>query len=320
MKRIVNFCAICVVVVGMFVLSPGTIFAQDKWAMGTSGAGSGPYVHGGSIAKILNKHQSVVRLSPQATAGFNENVELVSGGKIEIGQQMAAGLLDAYEGKGAFKGNPHKRIRLLFPYTLVTCHLVAREASNIKTIEDLKGNKINMGLPAMITRIENEFLFQAANIKMEDIKMFQLATGEGLAALKDGVIDASINYYSIGHGGLLELAFSAKVKVISIPDAVIDQFEKIRGGIVRITIPANTYKGQESPVKTFAGSNALFARDDLPEEKVYQITKAFWSNLAEVRKDPAFKELTQDFAYSEKMKVPYHPGALRYFKEIGLTK
>lgn len=320
MKRIVDFCAICVVVVGLSVLSSGTVFAQDKWALGTSGAGSGPYAHGGSVTKVLNKHQSVVRLSPQATAGFNENVELVSGGKIEIGAQLGGGLVDAYEGKGAFKGNPHKRIRLLFPYVPVICHLVTREASDIKTIADLKGKKVNMGLPAMITRIENEFLFQAANIKMEDIKMFQMATGDGLTALKDGVIDASINYYSIGHGGLLELAFSTKVKVISIPDEVIDQFEKIRGGIVRLIIPPNTYKGQESPVKTFAQQNVLFARDDLPEEKVYQITKAFWSNLAELRKDPAFKDLTQDFAYSEKTKVPYHPGALRYFKEIGLTK
>jgi TRAP transporter TAXI family solute receptor len=320
MKRIIGFYAVCVVMVCLFVLSSWTVFAQDKWAMGTSSAGSGPYAWGGSITKVLNKHLSSVRLSPQVTAGFNENVELTSTGKIEIAQQAAAGLLDAYMGKGAFRGKAHKRLRVLFTFVIAPCHVVAREASNIKTIYDIKMKKINIGLPAQTTRIDNEALLQAANIKMQDIKMFQLGTGEAFSALKDGVIDASINYYSVGHGRLLELAVNTNVKVISVPDEIIDRLEKIRPGFVKFTIPADTYKGQASPVKTFASPTVLFARDDLPENKVYEITKAFWSNLEELQKDPVFKGLTKDLAYSEKMEIPYHPGAVRYFKEMGLVK
>lgn len=293
--------------------------AQEKWALGTSGAGSGPYAWGGTISRVLNKAQNSVRFSSQSTGGFNENVLLVMDGKIPVGQQGGSGLMDAYDGNGTFKGKPNKRLRFLFPFVLAPAHFATREASDIKTLTDMKGKKINIGLPAQITRIENEHLLQLANIKLDEIKVFQMATGDGLTALQDKVIDGTINYYSAGHGGLQELAINTKIRLVGFPDDIIEKMEALRG-MLKFTIPAKTYKSQDDPVKTFALANVLFCRDDLSEDLVYTVTKAFWSNLDELQKDSAFKGMTLDFAYSPKMRVPYHPGVLRYFKEVGLVK
>jgi TRAP transporter TAXI family solute receptor len=134
------------------LFSSVSVFAAEKWAMGCSGAGSGPYSSGAAVANYLNKNQNAIRFSAQATAGYNENVALVSGGEIQIGMQQTAGLLDAYTGKYAFKGHAHKRLRLLFPYTICVYHVVARKASNINTIDDLKGKKFNISLPSQTTR------------------------------------------------------------------------------------------------------------------------------------------------------------------------
>ncbi len=302
------------------LLDEGEAGAQDKWAMGTSGTGSGPYVWGASISKFLNKHQKEIRISAQATAGYNENVELVNAGKIEIGQQAGSGLVDAYAGEKAFKGRPHKRLRLLFPFVLAPGHLVTREAADIKTIQDLKGKKVNIGLPAQITRVENEGFLQVANIPLGEIKKFELATGESFTALRDGAIDATLNYYSVGHGALLELAIGTRVRLINIPDEIVEKMVEQRGGVVPFTIPPDTYKGQNYPVKTFSLTNVFFVRDDLPEEKVYRVTRTFWDNLSDLQKEAAFKHLTKNLAFSKASKVPYHPGALRYYKEIGLAK
>jgi len=297
----------------------GHVLAQEKWALGCSGAGSGPYVWGAAITKYVNTYQNAVRFSAQASAGYNENVELVSAGKMEVGQQALSGLMDAYTGKMAFEGHPHKRLRLLFPFVLVPYHLVTREAANIKTIYDLKGKKINIGLPAQITRTENEFFLQAANIKLSEIKMFEMATGQTFKALQDGVIHATGNFYSSGHGRLLELATNTKIRLLNIPDEVFEKVNKMRGHFP-LTIPANTYKGQDYTVKTFGLTNVLFARDDLSEELVYEVTKAFWDNFPKLIRNAAFKELRLSHAYSDKVAVPYHPGALRYYKQIHLLK
>jgi TRAP transporter TAXI family solute receptor len=88
----------------------------------------------------------------------------------------------------------------------------------------------------------------------------------------------------------------------------------------KFTIPANTYGGQVAPVQTFAVFDSIFARDDLSPDLVYQVTKAFWGNLGDLKKITGVKDMKPEYAYSAKQKVPYHPGALKYYQEIGLAK
>lgn len=317
MKKVII--SLLMVIVGMSIFG-GSVFAAEKWAMGCSGAGSGPYNYGAAITNVLNKHQSAIRFSAQATAGYNENVALISDGTMELAMQQLAGLLDAYEGRMAFKGHTHKRLRLLFPMAMAVYHVVTREAANIKTIYDLKGKKMNISLPAQTTRTMTTTFLKCANIDLSEIKVFEMATGQTFKSLQDGVIDATGNAYSAPHGRLLELASNTRVRVLNIPDEVIDRYVEIRGISPKYTIPSNTYPGQTEPVKTFAVFDVFFARDDAPEDLVYIVTKTFWENLNELKKIPGLKDLKLEYAYSGKSKVPYHPGSLRYYKEIGLVK
>jgi TRAP transporter TAXI family solute receptor len=320
MKRTVNVYAICVVLVGLFFFSFGMVSAQDRWALGSAGAGSGPYVWGGAIANHINKHQTGVRISSQSTAGMNENIELVSSGQIHIGLQDGVFMEDAYRGKGVFQGHPYNRVRVLFSVVAAPWHLVTREASGIKTVYDLKGKKMNIGLPAQTTRVFNEAFLKAANIKLADIKVYEMATGQSFTALQDGVIDASGNLFSLGHGGLLELSNNTNIRLVSIPDEVLEDFIKSSRGVIKFIIPPNVYKGQNTPITTFTSIAVLFGRDDLPEDLVYKVTKAFWDNLEVLNKDPSFKSLKREQAYLSDLKHLYHPGALKYFRETGLAK
>jgi TRAP transporter TAXI family solute receptor len=301
-------------------LSVSSVHSMENWALGSAGAGSGPYVWGGKISKHINSTQDAVRISSQATAGMNENVELVSGGQIHIGMQDSAAMADVYEGRGPFQGHPQRRVRVLFTVMVAPYHLVTREAAGINTMYDLVGKKMNIGLPAQTTRFFNETLLKVANIKLSDIKVFEMATGQSFTALQDGVIDASGNIFSLGHGRLLELASNIKVKLIGIPDDVLEKFMDEVGGLAKFVIPANTYKGQPAEITTFGGCVVLIARDDLPNDLVYTVTKAFWENLPELNKDSSFKALRKEQAFIKDIGVPYHPGALKYLQEAGLAE
>ena len=159
-----------------------------------------------------------------------------------------------------------------------------------------------------------------ANIDMKDIKPFQMATGRTFQALQDGVIDVTGNGYPAPNGRLLEAAIKTPLSLLNLPDNVIECYENLRGLAPKYIIPAGTYNGQDKPVQTFAYFDAFFARDDLSEELVYVMTKAFWGNLEELKKIQVFKNLKLEYAYSNKAGVPYHPGSLKYYKEIGLMK
>lgn len=301
------------------ILSATPQYAAEKWALGSSGAGSGPYVWGGKIAKHINSHQGDVRISSQATAGFNENVELVANGQIQIGLQDASVLTKAYDGTGPFEGHPQKRVRALFTVVVAPYHLVTRADANIDTIYDLKGKKVNIGLPAQGTRVYNEAFLKAAGMGQSDLKVYEMATGQAFKALQDNVIDASGNLFSLGHGRLLELAANTKVHLVSIPDDILSRFIKDVGGVIKYVIPENIYKGQNKAVTTFGGVVMLFARDDLPVEAAYKLTKNFWDNLSALNQDKSFAHLKKDQAYLKDLNVPYHPGALKYFKEEAMT-
>ena len=317
MKKMLTACFVVFVILGFYGRDA---FAAERWALGSSGAGSGPYAWGAWISKVVNKAQKTVIVSSQATAGYNENVELVNQGKIQLGLTLEDDLLDAYKGSGKFKGRKYERLRKLCTANLSVYHIVTREGAGIKTLAELKGKKVNVSLPAMATRKLSEDLLKAANIGLDEIKKFELATGETFPNLQDRVIDATINGYSIGHGPLLELANSISIRLIEVPAEVFERVNKMqRNTLIPVTIPALSYKGQKENVKTFAGGNVIFTRDDIPEEPIYRFTKALWDNLTEVQKDPNFKIMKKDFALVM-TEVPLHPGAQRYFKEVGILK
>ncbi|MBW1711699.1 MAG: TAXI family TRAP transporter solute-binding subunit [Deltaproteobacteria bacterium] len=312
--------AIFVVAVCFLGLLSGTALAAEKWGLGTSSAGSGPYRWGAWISKMINKHQSAVSLSSQATAGFNENIELVNSGQVPIAEGDMVCLLDAYKGVNAFQGKPHPKLRVMFSFMVAPLHIVTRAAADIKTIADLKGKKFNLGIPAQTTRAINEMLLTAAGLQVSDVKKFEMSTGQTFRAMQDRVIDATGNVYSAGMGRLVELANNIDIRLLAVPDDVFERMNKsLDGAFFRVTIPGKIYKGQAAAVETAGLAAILFTTEEVPADLVYGLTKAFWANLAEVKTNKYFQGLETKYAIPTSQ-VPLHPGAEKYFKEAGILK
>jgi TRAP transporter TAXI family solute receptor len=290
----------------------------EAWSIVTSSTGSNPYVLGSVIASVLNGKQDRIRLSAQTSGGYNENLSLVALEKATIGMTFMSDLIDAYTGVGKFQKLPKKemfqQLQLLFPHALSTYHYVVRKDSGIRTWEDLKGKRFNINVPATSTRGINEALIRALGYKLTDFTIKALSTKESFNAVRDRIVDATGNSSAVGGGAMLELATSTPVHLLPVSDEVFQRLNKdFRGTMVQVTIPANTYKGQTEPVKTFASPTTLFVHKNLSADLVYLFVKTFWEShdiLAKENKN--FKEVT--------LQIPFHPGAAKYFRERGVLK
>jgi len=300
----------------------GGAFAQERIAIGTASTGSNPYVVGSVMAKVMTEN-SDLEVGIQSTGGYNENLGLVSSGQMDVAFNFIPQLLDARAQTGKFETaqgtEMFKNLQLLFPVYLATYHYIVRQDSGITTFEELQGHRFNINVPSTATHGINMKLIAALGYTPDDFKIVNLTGKDTYNALRNRLTDASGTSIAIGGGKLLELAASVPVELLEVSD---EAYEKLNvafnNTLVRTTIPANTYSGQEHAVRTFSIPTALFTRADVDEETVYQFTKAYWDHWDEMTPDArTLKDVDAELAASFS-KIQMHTGAQRYFRERGL--
>jgi len=286
-----------------------------NWALGTSGSGSGPYVMGGVLSDVVNKNQEAVIVSPQVTAGFEENVGLVNDNTIGLGEASTNMIVTDQD--------KFPNIRGVFNYAMLPIHVVVDASKGIKSIEDLKGKKVNVGAPGQATRHIAEKLLNAYGVTFDDIKISSLTTGESIDALKNGQVDAAIVISSVPMPAIAELALTKEINILPIEGTNADKFNEASSFcLAPMRIPAGSYKGVDQEVKTLVPPILIIANKDLDTELVYQFTKATWENVDEFKEANAtLKTMTLDESVLAGWNgLPLHPGAEKYFKEVGILK
>jgi TRAP transporter TAXI family solute receptor len=197
--------------------------------------------------------------------------------------------------------------------------IVASADSGIKTLADLKGKRISVGAPKSGTELNARAVLKAAGITYGDFaKVEYLPFGESVELMKNRQLDVTLQSAGLGVSSLRDLATSQKIVVVPIPADVV---KKIGDAAYQpATIPANTYDGQDHDVPTAAIQNFLVTREGVSADVVYKMTKAVFENKdALVAAHTAAKGIDKANAVKS-LPVPLHPGAEKYFKEIGVLK
>ncbi|PWV98830.1 hypothetical protein DFR52_104120 [Hoeflea marina] len=304
-------------------IMPAVGHAEERWSIATSSTGSGPYIIGSAIAETMNASQDMLDVSAQTSGGYNDNLNLVAQGQVNAGLTLLSELGDAWRGTGKFEALPGAKeafapLRRMFPVTTATFQCVVRADSGIKSFADLKGKKLNINVPATATQAINRNLIAAFQMSVDDFQIMEIATSGSYDAVGNSVVDATCNGQPLPSGSIQQLAASAAVNVLPIPDEVFDRInEAYHGTMLRTTIAANTYPGQTEEVMTFAYPEVLFVSADADEEQVYTATKAYWEGKRPT--NPAFKQITIENATLD-VDPPLHPGTERYLREKGLIK
>ena len=298
--------------------------AQDKKvriSIGTGGTAGVYYPLGGGIAALLSKSVPGVDATAEVTGGSVANLQLIDGGKSEMGFTMADSAWDAYNGLDKFKDKkvPLRTLVVFYPNRM---QVATVESTGISKMSDLKGKRLSTGSPGSGTEVMSLRLLEAHGLDPnKDVTRERLSLAESVNALKDGKIDALTWVGGVPTPGLTDLAATPgkKIRLIDHGDGAEAMRKKYGPIYVKNRILANAYPGEARETTNVDVWNLLVVPEKADEKLVYEITKTLFEKkdeLVKVHKDAAFLELNNQITGASP--IPFHPGALRYFKERGV--
>ena len=316
MRNIAKPLATLVVVVGLAFAAHAADFINVLTG-GTSGV---YYPMGVALSQIFGKALPDAKVSVQATKASAENLNLLQSGRGEIAFTLGDSLSDAWKGDAdAGFSAPLKKLRGVAGIYPNYVQIVASADSGIKTLADLKGKRVSVGAPKSGTELNARAVLKAAGLSYKDLaKVEYLPFGESVELMKNRQIDVTLQSAGLGVSALRDLAASMQIVVVEIPPAVV---AKIGDPAYQpAIIPAGTYEGQNKDVPAIAIQNFLVTHEGVPADTVYKMTKAMWDNLpALVAAHSAGKGIKKETALAG-MAVPLHPGAAKYYREVGMLK
>lgn len=273
---------------------------------------------GGALSKIYTDGIPDAKVQVQSTKASVENLNLLQQGKGEIGIALGDPVKFAAEGN-AEAGFPEpldklRGISAMYPNFI---QIVASEESGIKTLEDLKGKALSVGAPKSGTELNARAILQAAGMTYDDLgKVEYLPFAESVELMKNRQLDATLQSAGLGVASLKDLSTSIPITVVAIPDEIAST---LGAPYVAETIPADTYDGQTEDVPTVAVINFLITSDAVSDDLAYQMTKLMYDHLDELKSAHAATASIDVQNALKGMPVPVHPGAQRYYDEVGVT-
>ena len=301
-----------------FFIVPFEVFAQEKFdlKMMTGPMGGSWYPLGGAIADAIQREIPGVTVSV-APGGGMANVEGLELGKCDIGYSNSSSAVDAFYGRPPFKKKMENMRQLanLYPQYF---QMAVWEDSGIKSVADLKGKTISPGPKGHTGELLAQQVLEVYGLSYKDMaKIHHVQYSDSVSLMKDGHAQAFMLGTTIPASTIIDLAAAKKIRLLALPDDKIKALQKINAGYLKRVIPKGTYPGVDYDVPGVGYFTHLVISAKLPDELVYKITKTLANNLprfANVVKD--MKSTTpKDLALD--LGIPYHPGALKYFKEIG---
>src|SRR5215207_2934569 len=304
------------------LLAGGVAEAQQKTiAIGTGGTGGVYYPLGGAVANVLSKNLPGVQATAEVTGGSIDNLKLIGSGQSEIGFTMADAALDALQGQDKFKSGkvPLKTLMVLYPNRM---HVVTVEGTGIEKVADLKGKRVSTGSPGGATEVMAFRVVEAAGLdKDKDMKRERLGVAESVNAIKDRKIDAFFWVGGIPTAAVTDLAATPgmKMKLIDHGNLVEKMNAKYGKLYTSAKIKGGSYPGTDKDNSIAEVWNILVTGDRMSDEVAYNIVKTVIekkADLVAVHKEA--ESFSLDNQVQERSPIPFHPGALRYFKEQGV--
>ncbi|MBM3374718.1 MAG: TAXI family TRAP transporter solute-binding subunit [Betaproteobacteria bacterium] len=303
------------------IFSLPAVQAQQQFVNVLTGGQAGVYYPlGVALSQVYAKAIPNVRSTAQVTKASAENLNLLQAGRGELAFTLADALSDAWNGveDAGFKTKLDKLRGLSATYNNYI-QIVANVDSGIRTLADLKGKRLSVGAARSGTELNARAIFRAAGLTYNDLARVEyLPFAESVELIKNRQLDATLQSAGLGVASIRDLSTAIKIVVIPIPADVV---AKVGDPAYQPTvIPANTYTGQTTDIPTAAIPNFLVTHTGVSDELAYQMTKALYDNLDTMHAAHNAAKAMQRPNATKGMPVPLHPGAERYYREVGVLK
>lgn len=298
--------------------------AEDLVTIGTGGQTGVYYQVGQSVCKLVNAADVNINCVAPSTAGSIANINALKAGDQQFGVAQSDWQYHATHGTSKFEDQgPDDKLRFVFSIHPEPFNVVARANSGIKTFSDLKGKRVNIGPQSSGYRGTMEEIMGELGWTNADFKLAaELKPAEAPQALCDNNLDAFI--YAAGHPAAAFSEAAATCDVIMVPltdpetKPVMDKLIADHDYYSPAVIPGGMYKGTDNDVETFGVGATLLSYADVPDEVVYNVTKTIFENFDRFKRlHPAFANLNEQDMVTHFQSAPIHPGAEKYYKEMG---
>ncbi len=304
---------------------PATAQQTQFITIGTGGVTGVYYPTGGAICRMMARTRADhgIRCGAESTGGSVYNVNAVRAGELEFGVAQSDVQFKAFNGVDSFKAQgANPKLRSVFSIHPEPFTVVARKDAGIKSFEDLKGKRVNVGNPGSGQRDTMEVLMKKMGWTMADFALAsELQAAEQSQALCDNNIDAMV--YTVGHpaGSIKEATTACDSVLVNVDNgsvtALVEEYPFYRTAI----IPGGMYRGTDGDTTTFGVGATLITSADVPDDVVYALVKSVFTNMDQFRGlHPAFAKLEPQQMVTDGLSAPLHPGAEKYYREVGLLK
>jgi TRAP transporter TAXI family solute receptor len=321
-----------VIMIGLFVAllissnMPNLSFAASQTpkavSLGTSSIGSTFYVIAVGMADIISKH-SGISATAQSVGGSDANMRAIKMGKVHLAMANSFSSGNAFLGTRQFVKMGPIPIRLIALGQPSLRQTVARADSGIKSISDLKGKKFIAKRKSLAElELVADAMLKVKGIKKKDVRYISTAkTKEAIDALVNGTVHAAILPGGVPASTIMKLFEKIDARYLDISSNELDGILKELGpAFHKKVVRAGIYKGHNKDALAPSLSATMVVSEDLSEESVYRITKALFDNYADLK---LVHKAAKHWNVNNSLKsfhIPFHAGAIKYFKEIGAWK
>lgn len=310
---------IALLLASILLLAALPALAWDPVGLTTGGTAGTYYPLGGEIAALWMNHITDLDVSVQSSDGSKDNIIKLNNNEAELATVQNDVMYYAYQGdQDFFNGeviDSFVAIGALYPELV---QVVVAAGSDIQTISDLKGKSVGIGAVGSGAYFNAKQLLEEAGLSLDDIKPHYLSFAESATSFQNRQLDAFFITAGIPNPAVMDVANRQEVRLIGLTEEQMGSLQEKYSFYVPVEVAAETYQGMAEAVTVPAVSAVLICKKDLADDLVYEMTKALFENKDEMTN--AKKEyISAEYAVTG-IPVPFHPGAERYFKEIGLLK
>ncbi len=303
---------------GVFAAGRSETAAPTRLAVATGGTAGVYFPLGGAFANIITERVDGVTANAESTGASVVNVNLLNNGEVDFALMQNDIAYYAFNGVEMFSDNPAltnlRGIAVLYPEVV---QIVVNADAGINSVEDLRGRRVAVGAPGSGAEANARQILTAHGISYDDIRADFLSFAEAADALRDGNVDAAFVTAGTPTAAVTDVSTTHNVRLLNIDSSVAASLAAEFPFYDTVTIPAGTYNNQTEDVQTVTVLAMLSARAGLSDDVVYNITKALFENLNMFAAAHARGgNLSLDSALSG-MPLELHPGAARYFQEMG---
>ncbi len=286
----------------------------------TGGATGTYYAYGTAITQVI-ADKAGVKFTVSSTGASKENIQLITNGEADLATVQNDVMSYAYKGTDLFadtgKLDAFYALGALYNES---CQIIVNENSGIQTVADLKGKKVSVGAAGSGVEFNAKQILEVYDITFSDIDKQNLDFASSADALKDAKIDAFFCTAGAPTSAITNLATTNSLKLLEIDDEHADKLIASYPFYTKQSVPAGTYSFLTNDVQIVTVKATLIVSKNLDDDTVYNITKALFDckeDITAAHKNGQF--LDPAYAVSG-IDIPFHPGAEKYFKEVGALK